>query len=461
MAEKRLIVLGGGPAGYVGAIRAGKLGLKVTLIERDKVGGTCLNRGCIPSKALLHAGRIWAETQTLFPDRFNAKGDLSRDWTAIRKRKEDAIAGLRQGIQSLLRASKVELVQGVGRVVSPREVSVKTSEGEKTLQADALLIATGSEPARPGPFKIEHPSLVTSTEALDLQGVPGSVLVIGAGAVGIELSRFYASFGIPVTLVEMMDRCLPGADPEISKLIEASLTSRKITCLTGRKVLDVQPGPKGVVLKLDDGKELRADLCLVAAGRSLNTRGIGLAEIGVKTKDPGGIVQVSPSLETSVPGVYAAGDITGGWMLAHKASAEALVAVQAIQGPCRPIRYDTVPACVYGDPEVASVGATEEDLKRKGVRHVVGRYKFGHLGRARAEGRTEGLFKVLADPDTGEIFGVHVVGEAAPELIHEACIAIGLEATAEELMAVIHAHPSFAEGLWEATGAAFGRAIHG
>lgn len=461
MSAKSIIILGAGPAGYVGAIRAGKLGLKVTLVEKNALGGTCLNRGCIPSKALLHSGLAFAEARALFPGLLPENASLSVDWAEIRKRKNEAIAALKQGVTGLLRGAKVEVVQGEGRIVSSREVAVKDAGGkESILKADAILVATGSEASRPGPLKVEHPAILTSTEALELQTRPTSVVVVGAGAVGIEFSRFYACFGIPVTLVEMLDRCLPGADPEMSKLIESSLTSRGITVMTKKKVLEVKPDKKGVSLLLDDGKEVRGDIVLVAAGRAVNTRGVGLDTIGVQMS-PAGIVKVSPQMETSVSGVYAAGDVTGGWMLAHKASAEALAAVQSMAGQPRPVRYETIPACVYGEPEVASVGATEEGLKQKGIAYVTGKFKYAHLGRAWAEGKKEGLFKVLADPRTGEIYGVHVVGQSAAELIHEACLAIRLEATVEELMATVHAHPSFSEGLWEATGAAFGRAIHG
>jgi len=460
MGKQHLIVLGAGPAGYVGAIRAGKLGFKVTLVEREELGGTCLNWGCVPSKVLLHTAGIAAEARELFPETAAGAGGAQSEWTAIRERKERAVKQLKGGVTALLRGAQVNVIQGEGKILNPRKVSVGRGKKTEVVQGDALLVATGSEPLRPGPFAVKSQRIVTSTEALELKKRPASVVVVGAGAVGIEFARFYAGFQIPVTIVEMMDQCVPGADKEMAKALQKSLKKIGVEVLLGSTVAELKPKKGGIQVVLKDGKALEPEQVLVAVGRDLNTEGIGLDQIGVKRASKGRAIQVSENMQTSVEGVYAAGDITGGYLLAHKASAEALTAVSYLAGKGRPIQYDRIPACIYGDPEMASVGATEEELKEKGQRYVAGKFEYSHLGRAWAEGKSEGLFKVLSDPDTGEIFGCHILGQSATEMIHEACMALRLEATVEELMAVVHAHPTFSEGLWEATASTVGMGIH-
>jgi len=460
IARQHLMILGGGPAGYVGALRAARLGFEVTLVERKELGGTCLNWGCIPSKSILHTARIAVEARQLFPETASQAGKSQGEWNAMRERKIHAVQNLKAGVASLLRGAHVEVVQGEGRVVSPREIVVGQGKDRRTIRGDALLVATGSEPLVPGLFASEDPRVVTSTEALELKEKPTSVMVVGAGAVGVEFARFYAAFGVSVTIVEMMDQCIPGSDSEMARALQKSLERAGIEILLGSKVVKLESVKRGIQVQLEDGKSLKAGQVLVAIGRKLNLEGIGLDEIGVERDESGRFLKTSKQMQTSVQGVFAAGDITGGYLLAHKASAEALTAVSSLAGKGQPVRYDRIPACIYGEPEMASVGATEEALKSQGVQYGVGKFHYSHLGRAWAEGKTEGFFKVLADSITGEIFGVHILGESATEMIHEACVALRLEATVEELMAVIHSHPSFSEGLWEATASTIHMGIH-
>jgi dihydrolipoamide dehydrogenase len=455
-------VIGSGPGGYVAAIRAAQLGQRVAVVEADRPGGICLNWGCIPTKALLRN----AEVLQLFHragDFGVAVENLRADYGVAHGRSRQVAERMSKGVEFLFRKNRIALVPGRGELVGPGAVRVTTAEGgTRTLEARAVILATGAAPKSLPGVALDGARVISSDEALRLDRLPPSVIVIGGGAVGVEFADVFAAYGVQVTVLEALPRLLPIEDEEISKLLARSFAKRKIEVRTGAKVQAVKPGPHGLAVEIEqDGQaaRLEAAVVLMAVGRGALTQGLGLERLGVAMDR--GFVKVSPRMETSVPGLYAIGDVAGPPLLAHKASAEGIVAAEAIAGrPVRPVDYRAIPSCTYCHPQVASLGLTEAQARAEGREVRVGKYMFLANGKAQALGEPEGLVKVVAAADTGEILGAHVLGAEATELIAEFGLGKTLEATVEEVGRTIHAHPTMAEAVMEAALDAMGEAIH-
>jgi dihydrolipoamide dehydrogenase len=464
MASERFdaVVIGSGPGGYVSAIRAAQLGKRVAVVEADRPGGICLNWGCIPTKALLRN----AEVLQLFQraGEFGVTVDnLRADYRVAYTRSRQVADRMSKGVEFLFRKNKITLVAGRGTVTAPGAVRVQATDGgTRTLEAPAIVLATGAAPKSLPGVAIDKTRVISSDEALRLEQLPPSVVVIGAGAVGVEFADVFAAYGVQVTIVEALPRLLPIEDEEISKLLARSFAKRKIDVRTGVKVQAVRTGRDGVTVELEqDGQATRVEaaVVLMAVGRGANTQALGLDKLGVAMER--GFVKVSPKMETSIPGVYAIGDLAGPPLLAHKASAEGIVAAEALAGHAgHPIDYRAIPGCTYCHPQVASLGLTEAEARADGRAVKVGKYMFLANGKAQAMAEPEGLVKIVAAGDTGEILGVHILGAEATELIAEFGLGKTLEATVEEVGHTIHAHPTLAEAVMEAALDAMGQAIH-
>jgi dihydrolipoamide dehydrogenase len=457
-----VVVVGTGPGGYVSAIRCAQLGLSVAAVEDDRPGGVCLNWGCIPTKALLRN----AEVVHLF-ERAQEFGIAVAEWKAdyaqAIQRSRKVADRMAKGVEFLFRKNKITLFPGRGTLKGARVVEVAGQGGAQTLEARrAVILATGSEPRSLPGVTIDEKRIISSTGAVTNEGRPGSLVVIGAGAVGIEFADVYAAYGTKVTVLEALPRVLPIEDEEVSALIARLFSRRDITIRTGVRVKSVTPGASSVAVTVEaEGKTetVETDQVLMAVGRAARTRGLGLEALSIATEK--GFVTVSPAMETSAKGVYAIGDMAGHQMLAHKAMAEGVVAAEAIAGQSpRPVDYGNVPSCTYCRPQVASIGASEAAAKNGGREIAVGKFPFTASGKAVALGETDGFVKVVADKATGEILGVHIVGPEATEMIHEFAVGRTLEATVEEIVHTIHAHPTLSEAALEATLAALGHPIH-
>ncbi|HET7339927.1 MAG TPA: dihydrolipoyl dehydrogenase [Methylomirabilota bacterium] len=453
-----VLVVGTGPGGYVAAIRCAQLGLSVATVEDDRPGGVCLNWGCIPTKALLRNAEVVHLVQEA--ERFGIKADNVRaDYAEAVKRSRAVADRMAKGVEFLFRKNKITLFPGTGRLASKNTVEVKGAAGTETLQARrAVILATGSQPKSLPGVTIDEKLVLSSNGAVRNEARPTSLVVIGAGAVGMEFADVFASYGTQVTVLEALPRVLPIEDEEVATLLTRLFTRRGIAIKTGVKVAAVKPGGPGVIVETD-GERIEAEQVLMAVGRGARTAGIGIESVGVQLER--GFVKVSPTMETSVKGVYAIGDMAGAPLLAHKAMAEGVVAAEAIAGQHpRPIDYGNVPSCTYCRPQVASIGVTEARARESGREISVGKFPFTASGKAVALGETDGFVKVVADKATGEILGVHIVGPEATEIIHEFAVGRTLEATLEEIMHTIHAHPTLSEAALEATLAALGHAIH-
>ena len=456
-----VVVVGTGPGGYVAAIRCAQLGLTVAAVEDDRPGGVCLNWGCIPTKALLRN----AEIVGLF-QRAQEFGVSVTDWHAdypqAVQRSRRVADRMAKGVEFLFRKNKIALFPGTGSLAQRGTVHVTGKEGAQALEAKAIILATGSEPKSLPEVAIDETRVVSSNGAVRNEAKPGSLIIIGAGAVGMEFAVVYGAYGVQVTVLEALPRVLPLEDEEASAQVARVFSRRGMTVRTGLKVRAVKPDADGVSVEVEaEGKaeRLRADQVLMAVGRAARTRGLGLEGLGVTLER--GFVKVSPTMETSVRGIYAIGDMAGNQLLAHKAMAEGVVAAEAIAGRApRPVDYGNVPSCTYCRPQVASIGLSEARARAGGREITVGRFPFTANGKAVALGETEGFLKVVGDKTTGEILGVHIVGPEATELIHEFAVGRTLEATLEELIHTIHAHPTLSEAALEATLAALGQAIH-
>lgn len=454
-----LIVIGGGPGGYVAAIRAAQLGLKVACVEgRGALGGTCLNVGCIPSKALLSSSAKFESLSHLAGHGIAVDG-ASLDLGAMMGRKEKIVGDLTKGIAFLFKKNGVDLIEGWASIPAPGKVQV----GDDVIETKNILIATGSEPTPLPGVEIDEIDVVSSTGALSLANVPEHLVVVGAGVIGLELGQVWSRLGAKVTVVEYLDRILPGIDGEIAKLAQRALSKRGLKFQLGRALKSIDKGDEGLTLTLDRvGKDkeeqLQADKVLIAIGRRPVIRGLGLEALGVSV-NARGFVEVDERFATSVPGIYAIGDCVPGPMLAHKAEEDGVACVEMLAGEAGHVDYGTVPGIVYTDPEVASVGVTEEALKEAGTDYVVGKFTFMANSRARAQGETDGAVKVLATPE-GKILGAHICGAHGGDLIAELVLAMTKGATVSDVAAACHAHPAMAEAVKEACLDAMGRAIH-
>jgi dihydrolipoamide dehydrogenase len=460
-----LIIIGSGPGGYVAGIRAGQLGLKVAVVEKDpKLGGTCLHRGCIPTKALLHTASLLDEIRGVAEHGIQVAAP-TLDIARAHERKRKVVDKNARGIESLFKKYKVTgMLQGTGRLVGPHQVEVDGKDGKQVLSTRFVMVATGSVPRDVPIAPADGERVLNSDHVLLLERVPKSIAVLGAGAVGTEFASLYASFGSEVTLIEMLPRVLPIEDEEVSAELERALRKRKIKVLTGARLTGAERTDAGVRLTVErQGKEtpetIEAELLLSAVGRSPVTAGVGLEELGIELER--GYVKVNPLMQTNLPHVYAIGDVVNTPWLAHVASAEGILAVEHMAGqPVQPLNYDHVPSCTYCDPEVGSVGLSEARARERGYDVAVGKFPFTALGKAAILGHTGGFVKVVRETKYDELLGVHIIGASATDLIAEACAALRLEATDEELLRTIHAHPTLSEAVGEAAHAAHGHAIH-
>ena len=453
-----VVVVGTGPGGYVSAIRAAQLGLTVATVEDDRPGGVCLNWGCIPTKALLRNAEVVHLFEKAETFGITVQG-MQADYAAAVQRSRSVADRMAKGVEFLFRKNKITLFPGTGSLTSKNVVDVRGKDGVTTLEAGrAVILGTGSEPKSLPGVAIDEKLVISSNGAVRNEAKPKSIVIIGAGAVGVEFADVYRSYGVEVTLLEALPRIVPIEDEEVSTQLTRSLSRRGITIKTGVKVSAVKPGGAGVVIETDGGR-FEAEQVLMAVGRGARTKGVGMEALGVALER--GFVKVSPTMETSVKGVYAIGDMAGAPLLAHKAMAEGVVAAEAIAGKNpRPVDYGNVPSCTYCRPQVASIGLTESKAKDGGREVAIGKFPFTANGKAVALGETEGFVKVIADKKTGEILGVHILGPEATEMIHEFAVGRTLEATVDEIMHTIHAHPTLSEAALEATLAALGQAIH-
>ncbi len=456
-----LVIIGGGPAGYVGAIRAGQLGKKVAVIEMERAGGTCLNWGCIPTKALLKSAELYRTIQKADSYGLSVTG-ASFDFAKVVERSRGVAAQMAKGVEFLFKKNKVDYFVGKGSVTVPGMVEITEGEHKgKFLRTKNILLCTGQKP-RPLPgLPVDGSRVMTSREALAAKSAPKTLAIIGAGAIGVEFAYFFNAFGTKVTLIEMLPNVLPIEDEEISKVLERSFTKQGITVHTGTKSENIRVGAKSVKLDLvkDGAKtELEVDTVLVAIG--ITSALDGLTSAKVKLELDRGFVKVDQNYQTSTPGIYAAGDIQGPPWLAHVASFRAVQAVEGMFGVTKPKQVGIFPGCTYCQPQVASTGLTEKQAKEKKLDIKIGKFPFTAVGKAVAAGDTEGFVKVIADAKTGEIYGVHIIGNEATELIAEYGLAMNLEATVDEIHHTIHAHPTLSEALGEAALATLGKAIH-
>jgi dihydrolipoamide dehydrogenase len=454
MAQYDVIIIGGGPGGYNAAIRAGQLGMKVAIVEkRATLGGACLNVGCIPSKALLHASDLFAMAGSEFAE-LGIQVTPTLNLPQMMKQKSDSVSALTKGVEFLMKKNKVEWLKGWGKIAGPGKVSIKAEDGTETLhEAKNIVIATGSEPAGLPGVTVDNKRILDSTGALSIPEVPKALIVIGAGVIGLELGSVWRRLGAQVTVVEYLDRITPGIDDETAKAFQKALTKQGFEFKLGAKVTGAKASDTGVDLTFEPvaggaAQTLSADYVLLAIGRRAYTEGLGLETVGI-TPDKRGVI-ANDHFKTSAPGVWVIGDVTSGPMLAHKAEDEAVACIELIAGKAGHVNYDIIPGVIYTVPEVATVGKTEEELKAAGVAYKAGKFPFLANSRAKVNHETEGFVKVLADAATDRILGVHMVGPSVSEMIGEYCVAMEFAAASEDVARTCHPHPTRSEALRQA-----------
>lgn len=448
----RIVIIGAGPGGYVGAIRAAQLGAEVVLVEKQFLGGTCLNWGCVPTKTLLHGAKEVLNTDKASEYGISV-GDVSVDIARMVAKKNEVVEKLRAGIAQLMKMNKITVVEGVGSLVSPTKVRVEGAQSQE-IDADKTIIATGSEVLELPGLEFSKEGVISSDDAVNLPDIPESLIVIGAGAVGLEFACIYSALGSKVTVVEMMPSVLPIMDKRLGRTVQRAMTGRGVEFALGKKIEDVTPKKGSVEVTFEGGDTLTAARVLVGVGRKPVLEGLGLGELGIEHGRRG--IVVNEHLETNIAGVYAIGDAIGGIMLAHVASTEGIAAVDNAMGAARAVDYRVVPSCVYTFPEVASVGMTKVAADEAGVEAEVGRYSFAASGKALAEGEGEGYVEVIAEAGGGKILGANIVGPHATEIIHELALAIKLGASAGDVGWMTHAHPSVSEAIMEAAASLVG-----
>ncbi|HXC91368.1 MAG TPA: dihydrolipoyl dehydrogenase [Stellaceae bacterium] len=464
MAERYdVVVIGGGPGGYVAAIRAAQLGLRTACVDsRGSLGGTCLNIGCIPSKALLQSSEKLVEARHALAEHGVRIGEAALDLGQMMARKDRVVTTLTRGVEFLFRKNKVDWLKGAGRIASPGRVAVTDADGAvREVEAGAIVIATGSESAALPGIAVDEQRILSSTGALALDHVPERLAVIGGGYIGLELGSVWQRLGATVTVVELLDRVVPTMDRELAAALQRVLTRQGIAFQLGAGIADLRITGGGVVLGIEtaERRTLDVDAVLIAVGRRPFTQGLGLDAVGVACDGQGRVV-VDDGFATNVPGIYAIGDVIRGPMLAHKAEEEGIAVAERLAGQKPHVNYDAIPAVVYTWPEVASVGRSEEDLKAAAVSYRIGKFPFTANPRARANGDTEGFVKILAETGSDRVLGVHIIGPDAGTLIAEAALAIEFGASAEDIARTSHAHPTLSEAVKEAALAVDGRAIH-
>jgi dihydrolipoamide dehydrogenase len=454
-----LIVLGGGPGGYVGAIRAAQLGMKVACVEKeDALGGTCLRVGCIPSKALLDSSELYDQMRHKAEVHGFSVGDVGIDVGRMLKRKDDVVGSLTKGVEGLFRKNKVEWVRGFGRLSGTDSVEVEGREGTRSLRAPNIVLATGSVPIELPFLKFDHERIIDSTGALSIPEVPQHLVVVGGGVIGLELGSVWLRLGARVTVLEAMPTILPGMDGEVIRHAQRIFAKQGFDLRTGARVTGAERKGDRVIVSIEGAEPLDADYLLVAVGRRAYTEGMGLEENGIRLER--GVIQVDGGYHTGVANIYAVGDAIGGRMLAHKAEEEGVATVENIAGKHGHVNYDAVANVVYTWPEIASVGASEEELKQRGQEYRVGKFPWAANGRAKAMGEADGFVKILAHPETDRLLGVHILGPRASDLIAECALAMEFEGSAEDIARSVHAHPTLPEAVKEAAMGVAGRAIH-
>lgn len=455
-----VVIIGAGPGGYVAAIRAAQLGLKTACIEKEKqLGGTCLRVGCIPSKALLESSQLYEQATNGLEERGIKIGKVDLNLPKMLAQKDRVVTTLTGGIDALLKKNKVTRYFGHGTITGPGNVTVETKDGPVKLAAKKTIIATGSVASSLPGIEPDGDRIGTSTEALSFDKVPGHLVVIGAGYIGLEMGTVWRRLGSKVTVLEYLDRIMPGADSEIAAEAKKIFEKQGLEFLLGTKVTGVKLNPKTCDVEIEGSKPIRCDRVLMSVGRKPNTENLGLESIGIQT-DKRGFIPVNDHFETSCSGVYAIGDVIGGAMLAHKAEEEGIACVEHFATGYGHINYNTIPGIVYTDPEIAMVGKSEDDLKEAGVEYRKGVFPFLANGRAKAIGHTEGKVKILADAKTDRVLGCHIIGPHAGDLIAEVAVAMEFGASSEDIARCCHAHPTLAEAVKEAALAVDKRAIH-
>lgn len=455
-----LIVIGSGPGGYIAAIRASQLGKKVAIIEKyTTLGGTCLNVGCIPSKALLDSSHHYYDAVKHFEEHGIVINTPKIDFSKMIDRKAKVVEQTTGGIKYLMDKNNIDVYEGLGSFVDATHVKVtKTDGSEEVIEGKNTIIATGSKPGSLPFITIDKERIITSTEALKLKEIPKNLLVIGGGVIGLELGSVYSRLGSEVTVIEYMDKIVPGMDADVSKELQKVLKKQGVTFNVSHGVSSVERKGDEIIVKATNKKgaevEFKGDYCLVSVGRRPYTEGLGLENVGVKVNERGQI-EINDHLQTNVPNIYAIGDVVKGAMLAHKAEEEGVVAAEIIAGQKPHIDYNLIPGIVYTWPEVAAVGKTEQELKEAGVNYKSGKFSMRALGRSRASGDIDGFVKVLADANTDEVLGVHMVGARVADLIMEAAVAMEYRASAEDLARICHGHPTYSEAMKEAAKAAW------
>lgn len=457
------VVVGGGVGGYVAAIRLGQLGINVALIEKDKIGGVCLNVGCIPSKALISASKFVKNARNA--SKMGIEANVSVDLTKLQEWKRSVVERLTSGVSQLCKSNKVEIIRGEAKLLSKYQLEIQSESGNsKKVEAGNLIIATGSSPIELTNIKFDGKRIISSTEALALDEIPKKLLIVGAGAIGLEIGMAYANlFGTELTIVELLDQILPGVDPELSNVVLRSLQRLRAKVYLKSRVESAKIMDNSVTVTFIDseGKEqvVETEYVLVSVGRRPNTQGLNLEQVGVALKK-GGFISVDNKMRTSVSNVYAIGDVVGGPLLAHKASREGVVAAEVISGMSSSFDNIAIPSSIFTDPEVATVGLSAKEANERGIKIAVGKFPFIANGRALASLESDGFTKIVADLNSGQILGVEIVGHESSDLISEGALAIEMGATLEDIALTIHPHPTLPETIMEAAENALGRAIH-
>jgi dihydrolipoamide dehydrogenase len=456
----RIVIIGAGPGGYVAALKAARLGATVTVIEDTEVGGTCLNRGCIPTKTLLASSEALAKARQLEKYGVEFKGTLTPNLSRMMERKDVVVSIQVKGIRALFKSWGITLVEGKGKLLGGMRIEATRKDGStEVFHADKIIIATGSRPAQMPAFPSDGTHILSSDDAFGLRDIPRSMIIVGAGVIGCEWACIFRELGTEITMVETLPRAIATEDKEISDLLAREFKKKQIRLLTNVRVESVSTGPEGVSVLLDDGSETKAERMLLAVGRALNTETIGLETLGIAQGEHGEI-QVDDRMQTNIEGVYAVGDVTGGILLAHVASREGIVAVSNACGKAERMQYETVPAAIFTLPEIASVGLREFQAEDMGIKTRTGHFPVRGLGKAHALGEIAGFFKVVADYKSDKILGVHIIGARASDVIHEAALALQKGLSVKDIAGTIHAHLTLSEGLVEAAEDVHGEALH-
>ena len=459
--SKRIVMIGAGPGGYVAAIRAAQLGAEVTVVEDQEVGGTCLNWGCIPTKALVYSAEALSLVRHAEDYGIEVSGEVTFNLQAIMDRKNKIVATQVKGIRSLFKSSKIRLLEGKGSLEDRKTVRVKLHDGsEEKVSADCIILATGSRPADIPVFPFDGGKIISSDEALLLKKVPETLLIIGAGVIGCEFAFILNAMGAEVTMVEMLPHAVSLADEEISMLLERELKKNKIKLHCNQKIQSVKERAGGkMVASLGNGEELVSDQVLVSIGRAFNTEGLNLEGVGID-RGPRGEIKVNERMQTNIPGIYAIGDVVGGIMLAHVASAEGMSAVENAMGGDRVMDYTVVPSAIFTMPEIGMVGLTEQQAREQGYEVRIGSFPFRGLGKSHAMGKITGMAKIIADAKTDRLLGMHIMGAHASDLVHEGAVLMKMGGTVHDLGETIHSHPTLSEAVMEAAHAVHGVSIH-